>query len=241
MSAFVLGLGQASAADEDAEGILKAMSDYLASQDTISATFDSSVEVITPAMEKIQFTSSGAMLMSRPSAIRLTRTGGYSDVELVYDGTNVTILGKNINGYAQLEAPGTIDEMIDMLREQGMVIPGADLLLSDVYDTLIPDAIEAKYIGHGVVGGIECDHLAFRNQETDWQLWIERGDNPVPRKYVITTKSVGAAPQYTLVIHDWQTGMEVADGDFTFTPPEGAQNLGPDVLTELNDVPPPAQ
>jgi hypothetical protein len=241
LPAFVLTISPASATEDDAKDILKSMSDYLASQETISASFDSAVEVITPQMEKIQFTSSGTLLMARPSAIHVTRTGGYSDVEMVFDGETLTILGRNINGYTQLDTPGTVDDLIDTLRDRGMAIPGADLLLSDVYDTLIADVIEAKYIGHGVVGGVECDHLAFRDQETDWQLWIERGDNPIPRKFVITTKSVGAAPQYTLVINDWQTDVATSDADFAFTPPDGAQELGADVLDELNDIPPPAQ
>jgi len=232
---------QASAAGDDAKQIFKAMSDYLAAQKTISATFDSAIEVITPALEKIQFASSGTLLLSRPSAIKATRTGGYSDVEMVFDGKAVTIFGKNINGYAQIDAPGSVDQLIDTLRDRGMAIPGADLLLSNVYDTLIGDVLEAKYIGHGVVGGVECDHLAFRDQETDWQLWIERGDKPIPRKYVITTKSMGAAPQYTLTITDWKTDVETTDADFTFTPPEGAKKLGQDALAELNDVPPPAE
>jgi hypothetical protein len=241
LPAFVVAVSQASAADDDAKQIFKAMSDYLASQKTISATFDTAVEVITPAMEKIQFASSGTLLMTRPSAINVTRTGGYSDVQMIFDGKAVTIFGKNINGYAQIDAPGTLDQLIDTLRDRGMAIPGADLLLSNVYDTLVGEVIEAKYIGHGVVGGVECDHLAFRSQETDWQLWIERGDKPLPRKYVITTKSVGAAPQYTLVINDWKTDVETTAADFTFTPPEGAQKLGQDALAELNDVPPPAE
>jgi hypothetical protein len=231
----------AQGSEDDAKQIFKAMSDYLASQKTISLTFDSAVEVITPAMEKIQFASSGTLLMSRPSAIKATRTGGYADVEMIFDGETVTVFGKNLNGYAEIDAPGTVDEMIDALRERGMAVPGADLLLSNVYDTLIGDVIEAKYIGHAVIGGVECDHLAFRNQETDWQLWIERGDNPIPRKYVITTKSVGAAPQYTLTIRDWRTDVETTAADFAFTPPEGAQQLGPDALASLNDVPPPAE
>lgn len=240
LPACALAISQASATEDDAKQIFKAMSDYLASQKTISATFDSAVEVITPAMEKIQFTSSGTLLLSRPSAIKANRTGGYADVEMVFDGKAVTIFGKNINGYTQIDASGTVDQLIDTLRDRGMAVPGADLLLSNVYDTLIGDVLEAKYIGHGVVGGVECDHLAFRNQETDWQLWIERGDNPIPRKYVITTKSVGAAPQYTLVIGDWQTDVQTTDADFTFTPPEGAKELGQDALAELNDIPPPA-
>jgi hypothetical protein len=239
LPALVVAVSQASAED-DAKQIFKAMSDYLASQETISATFDSTVEVITPAMEKIQFASSGTLLMTRPSEIKATRTGGYADVEMIFDGKAVTIFGKNLNGYAQLDAPGTIDQLIDTLRNKGMAIPGADLLLSNVYGTLIGDVLEAKHIGEGVVEGVECEHLAFRNQETDWQLWIERGDKPIPRKYVITTKSVGAAPQYTLVIHDWKTDVETTAADFTFTPPEGAQKLGQDALAKLNDIPPPA-
>jgi hypothetical protein len=236
----ILSLSPASANEDDAKQIFKAMSDYLASQKTLSATFDSAVEVITPAMEKIQFASSGTLLLSRPSAIHVSRIGGYSDVEMIFDGKAVTVLGKNINGYTQIESPGTIDDLIDTLRDRGVAVPGADLLLSNVYDTLIGDVLEAKYIGHGVVGGVECDHLAFRSQETDWQLWIERGDKPLPRKYVITTKSVGAAPQFTLTITDWKTDVETTAADFTFTPPDGAQVLGPDALADLNDVPPPA-
>ena len=94
------------AAEDDALQILKAMSDYLASQKTISATFDSSLEVITPQSEKIQFASSGTLLLSRPNEIRATRTGGYADVEMVFDGKTLTVYGKNINGYTQLEVSG---------------------------------------------------------------------------------------------------------------------------------------
>src|SRR5258708_28529310 len=77
-SLFVPG---AQAAD-DAVQILKAMSDYVTSQKDISLTFDSDVEVITPEVEKIQFASSGKMLLSRPDKMRVTRTGGYAEVEI---------------------------------------------------------------------------------------------------------------------------------------------------------------
>ena len=66
----------AAAAGDDAAQILKAMSDYLASQKTISATYNSDIEVITPDLQKIQFNSSGTILMNRPDEIRATRIGG---------------------------------------------------------------------------------------------------------------------------------------------------------------------
>src|SRR5512143_1933226 len=172
-------------AQDDAGKILKTMSDYLASQKVISATFDSDIEVITPELQKIQFASSGQLSLSRPDKLRATRTGGYADIELVFDGKVATVFGKNINAFAQLDAPGSIDQLVDRLRNQLSVeLPGADLLLSNAYDVLMSDVIDAKHIGQGVIDGVECEHLAFRNADTDWQVWVEVGPRPVPRKYV---------------------------------------------------------
>jgi hypothetical protein len=69
------------AEDDDAKAILKAMSDYVASQPKISLTFDTDIEVITPDLEKIQFTNSGRLSLSRPDKLVASRTGGYADVE----------------------------------------------------------------------------------------------------------------------------------------------------------------
>jgi hypothetical protein len=112
---------------QDAGKILKSMSDYVASQKVISATFDSDIEVITPDLQKIQFTSSGQLSLSRPDKLRATRTGGYADIELVFDGKAATVFGKNINAFAQLDTPGSIDQLVDRLRNQLSVeLPGAD-------------------------------------------------------------------------------------------------------------------
>ena len=62
------------AADDEAFKILRGMSDYLASQKTISLSYDSDIEVITPDIEKIQFASSGKVLLSRPDKLTATRT-----------------------------------------------------------------------------------------------------------------------------------------------------------------------
>ena len=82
---------------------------------------------------------------------------------------------------------------------------------------MMADVVEAAVIGKGVIDGVECDHLAFRNMETDWQIWIETGAKPIPRKYVITSKGIAEAPQYTLRIKDWKTDA-IADAAFAFKP-----------------------
>ena len=226
----------------DAKSILKAMSNYVSSQKTIELKFDSDIEVITPQLEKIQFTNSGEALLSRPDKLRAHRVGGYADVALYFDGKTVSVYGKHINGYAQFDAPGTVDQLIEALRAgHGIALPGADLLQSNSYEILVAGVKEAKHIGRGVIDGRECEHLAFRNFDTDWQLWVEVGKRPVPRKLVITTKTVNGAPQYTLRVKGWKTGVEPAPDAFAFVPPAGAKQLSPDALIELDELPPGAQ
>ena len=93
------------------------------------------------------------------------------------------------------------------------------MLLSRPYDALVADVIEAKHVGRGVIDGVETEHLAFRNFDTDWQLWVDVGDKPVPRKLVITSKTVNSAPQYTFRVKSWKTGSAPAAGAFKFVPP----------------------
>jgi len=230
--------GRALALEGDAKAILKAMADYVARQKTIQLAFDSAIEVITPQLEKIQFTNSGKMLLSRPDKLWAHRVGGYADVELFFDGVAASIFGRSVNGYAQFDAPGTVDQLIEALRlGHGVALPGADLLLTNVYDVLVAGVMESKHIGHGVIDGVVCEHLAFRNFDTDWQFWVEVGDRPVPRKLVITSKTLSGGPQYTLRIKDWKTGVEPAPDAFLFVPPTGAEKLSPGDLIHLDELP----
>jgi hypothetical protein len=217
------------------------MSDYTAAQKSISAAFDSDIEIITPELEKIQFASSGQIKLTRPDKLRIRRTGGYADVELVYDGKVLSLYGNNAKSYVQADAPGTVDQVIDTLQARtGAAMPGTDLLLSKSYDELMMNVIDSHHIGLGVVDGVECEHLAFRGVDTDWQIWIEAGANPVPRKYVITSKTLTGAPQYTLRIKDWKTDA-IADADaFVFKPPADATKVALDsaVMMEFDELPP---
>jgi hypothetical protein len=91
-----------------------------------------------------------------------------------------------------------------------------------------------------MIDGRECEHLAFRNFDTDWQLWVEVGDRPIPRKMVITSKTINNAPQYTLRVKEWRTDIEPDPDAFAFAPPPGAEKLSPDALIDLDELPHPA-
>jgi hypothetical protein len=225
--------------DGDARKIVKAMSDYMAAQKNLSVRYDADIEVLTPDLQKIQFTASGNVLVDRQGGLRATRTGGYADVELVFDGKAMIIHNRPAKTFTRVEAPGSIDELIQRLRSEHLVeIPGADLLLSGSFNQLTEDIVDAKHVGLGVIDGVECEHLAFRNQDTDWQLWIETGARPIPRKYVITSKAVAQAPQYTLRIKELRTDVNSDASAFVFRAPEGAKQVAYDALGGVDEVPP---
>ena len=197
------------AADRSPEDILKQSLAFLSAQNRISVRYSSDIEVVTPALEKVQFSGSGTLGMERPDKFRISRVGGFADVELISDGTSFTIHDRGGKRFAQIPVSGSLDQVIGRLGSEFHVdLPGADLLSPQGYEEMVTGVIESKHIGRGVVDGVECEHLAFRNVDTDWQIWIEPGDKPAPRKYVITSKTVAAAPQYTLRLGEWKFGSE---------------------------------
>jgi hypothetical protein len=229
---IALGTPLSAKADEAAaKSLFKAMSDYMAEQKAVSFLYDTNLEIVTKDGQKLALASSGDVVLKRPDQVRVSRHGGFANAEAVFDGKTLTLLGKNANIYGQVEVVGSIDHLIDELRDKyHRPIPGADLLQSNVYDELMPSVTDAKDLGSGVIGGVECDHVAFRTEEVDWQMWIAQGASPYPCRYVITSKLVTNGPQYSIQIRDWKTGNEVASDDFSFKNSTNAKKV------ELKDL-----
>ena len=135
--------------------------------------------------------------ISRPDKIRLERKGGFADIEAVFDGKTLSLLGRNLNLYAQIPMAGDIDQAVGELRDKyGRPLPAADLLMSDSYKQIMPEVKDLKYLGPGVILGQTCEHVAMRADDVDLQLWIAQGDKPYPCRYTITSRTVPGEPQY---------------------------------------------
>lgn len=226
------------AIDPEADKILIAMSDNLKAMPTLSADYDADHEIIDLAGQKIQYSASGSIALDRTKGFRMTRKGPFADTEVIFDGKTISLQGKSLNVYTQLESPGpSVEEATEELRAStGLDAPGADLLASDPYAALTDGVTKGTVIGSAFVGGVECDHLAFRTDTVDWQIWISKGDKPLPLKYVITTKWVTGAPEYLLRLSNWKTGS-IEAAQFTFTPPADVKKLDQvyaDVTGELS-------
>jgi hypothetical protein len=225
--------------DAEADRILRAMSRFLGAQQAFSMKYEVDNEVISVDGEKLMFSASGTLALQRPGKLKATRQGGFANAELFFDGQTVTLLGKNANAYFQLNGPKTIDEAIEALRSQAdLDVGGADLLYADPAEGLLTDVVSGAYLGPAVVDGITCDHLAFRAAKVDWQLWVQRGDQPLPVKYVITSKWVTGAPQYAVRLHDWNLKPKLDPQQFVFKAPAGVKRVDALATNELGELSP---
>jgi hypothetical protein len=223
--------------DANAKSRLKAMSDYVAAQQAFSFAYDTYLEVVTTDNQKLGLASSGTIAVNRPDKLRATRTGGFADVEFLFDGKTLTMLGKNANAYGQAPAVGTIDQLLDTLRQKyNRPIPGGDLLMSNIHDQLMPEVTNAKDLGSGVIDGVECDHLAFRTKDVDWQIWVAQGERPYPCRYVITSTQVSKAPGYSIDVRNWKT-EPAPPASFAFKAPANAKKVNPGELKDFDELP----
>lgn len=222
------GAAQQSAAIEPrASQILRKMSDYVAGLKQFSIQMENTLDVVLESGEKIQYDTPVEMSLRRPNKIRANRKGDILNQELFYDGRTLTLFQKGPpDYYATVKAPPTIEEALDMARESlDVYAPAGDLIYSNAYEALTEDVVSGSYVSLSIVDGIRCHHLAFRGNEVDWQIWIDDGDKPLPRKFIITSKWMTGAPQYTVLIKSWNLSPELTDDYFTFAPPKGAEKI----------------
>jgi hypothetical protein len=162
--------------------------------------------------------------VSRPNRARSDRIGGERGLEYFYDGKTMSLYCQANNTYATVPAPPTLDEAIDATRKQFKIeAPGADLLFSQPYDILTEQVKGGQFIGRESVGGVTANHLAFEGEEVDWQIWIQEGSDPLPLRFVITTKTMKEQPQFEVVLSNWEPQAKLDDKTFQFKPPAGAK------------------
>jgi len=216
----------AQAIDPDADRMLRQMTDYLAGLQSFKVQVSSIDEVVTKEGRKIQLAAESVVSVMRPNKLLSDQIGAEKGLEFWYDGKTMALYCKANNTYSTQPAPATIDETIDLTRKQYKIeAPGADLLFSHPYDSLTEQVKRGMFTGKETVGGVAANHLAFEGDEVDWQIWIQDGPQPVPLRFVITTKTMKEQPQFTVQLSSWDTQAKFDDSTFQFKPPAGATSV----------------
>jgi len=224
--AFSADSANPPAIDVKADELLRQMSEYLNTLEQFTLHTENSIDTLLSPGQKIQLSRAVDVFVQRPNRFRADIKGDIFDQGLFYDGKSITLFGKKVGLYATIKAPPNIEAAMDYAEESfGLVAPLADLMYRNCYDLLIEDVQSGFYAGLSTVLGVECHHLAFRAEETDWQVWIEAGERPLPKKFVITSKWVAGAPQFTGLLTMWDVSPQLKNNLFTFVAPEGAHQI----------------
>jgi hypothetical protein len=218
--------GQEAAKENDPHRRLQEMSDFLGQLKGFQVEVEESVDGQLASGAKVQLSTKRVMLISRPKGFRSVAKGQIADRAVWYDGSKLTVLDRRKKVYASVKAPDSIDKTIDFaVKEYGVALPLMDLMYSNSYQALLVGTDSGVYLGKSNVGGTACHHLAFKGEAADWQIWVDAGDVPLPRKLVIINKLLDDQPRYTAVLKNWDISPDVRDGQFRFPPPSDAEEI----------------
>ncbi len=216
-----------TSANDSALSILKRTLNLLANQKQFSFTAELGFDVVQGDGQKIEFGSRRRLIIQRPHRIRLeSQKRNGQQLQVIYNGSEISFFSARENKYAIKPKTGTLDDFLNVLVEELEVeIPLAQVGYKD-FPEIIMEKIDAGFIiGESTVAGIVCDHLAFRNDQTDFQIWIRKSGKPLPVRWVITYKHNEGQPQFWVQFIEWNLNPKIEDSTFSFIPPKGAERI----------------
>jgi len=217
---------QAPAVDPVAVQILKHMTDYLGSMKQFTVHTQNTLEDLLESGHRVDFDVSASVIVRRPNKLRAERRGELIDQFFYYDGKTLTLYNPSDKVYATEPAPGTIEGVLDYVRESlGLIVPVADLVYGNGFQLLMQDVTFAKVLGKSFIDGVKCDHLLFSRPGVDFQVWVADTGDPLPYKYVVTDTGTPARLSISTVMSNWDIAPSAADALFTFVPPEDAKPI----------------
>jgi hypothetical protein len=209
-----------------ADELMKQMSAFLARAKTFTLEAEESFDAEFARAYRIQLTNLRTLTVERPSRFAATAIGDTAHRASWYDGKTLTVLSQKHNAYAVLDMPGTIDAVLDKLAaDYAVFLPLSDLLYGDPYPTMMADVLYGKYLGVHQAAGVPCHHLSFGQEGVEWQIWIDSGKQPLPRKLAIAYWDQAGVPQYQAVFRRWTLEPKVTAEQFAFKVPAGAKKV----------------
>src|SRR5262245_34807857 len=182
----VLAADEKPTIDPRADELLKRMGDYLGQARFFSLNAEVWQDVELSSGQRLQAGRNIELQVRRPNLFHSTLRSTRHNHELMYDGSVLTLLNRVQNFYGTIPTTGSLEEAMDLACERfGITMPFEDFLCNDPHNNLLRKVTSGSDIGPVTVMGVACEHLAFTQDNIDWQLWIETGARPVPRKFVI--------------------------------------------------------
>ena len=222
-------MGAAPAAEVAVEpaaiAALEQMGAYLRTLKAYQVEAATSREEVLESGLKAQFANVTTILVRMPDRLFAETVGDRQQRQYYYNGKEFTLYARRLTYYATVAAPATVKELATTVDDKyGIEIPLVDLLLWGADGASSAGITAAVDLGASAIDGVTCTHYAFRQEGLDWQIWIQKGDFPLPKRLVLTTTTDEARPQFT-ANYTWNLAPSFNDDAFTFDPPADAKRI----------------
>jgi hypothetical protein len=177
-------------------------------------------------------------VLSRPDRVMVDVTGDDGTSKLVYDGKNLVIYVAAQKKYASTPLTGGIDKALDFAEERsGNDFPLADLLANDPGESLLAGVTSGGPVGTATIDGVACRHFFFVQafEDLEWEIWLEDNDRALPRRVVVTYRSIPGRPIFIAELSNWDFPAQIADSDFEFKPPADVTRV--ELTARASDAP----
>ena len=199
---------------------LQKMSAYLQTLPAFELATDTSLDLVNESGQRVTLGGKALYKFRRPDGFSIDLKTDYKNRRFYFDGKQVTVYAPDFGYYATVAAPPTVREALDVMVDEhtasrcrlrtcsaGAILPAA-----------APRAWTSAFlVGSATVDGVDTDHYAFREGDKDWQVWIEQGARPLPRRVVIVDRTDPSYPTYDARL-TWKVNTTLASNQFVFKP-----------------------
>lgn len=204
---------------------LDKMGAYLRTLKSFDIAATTSTDELLENGMKLQFDGTTRLQARRPDRLKMAIKSDRKERQIFYDGKRFTLYAPAVKFYASAAAPASIGETAQVLaKTYGIEMPLVDLFFWGTSEARPEEIKSALALGPATVDGTQTEHYFFRQEGVDWQVWIQKGAKPLPRKIVVTTTSEAAQPSHTMVLR-WNLSPKFTDKLFAFTPPPDAMRI----------------
>ncbi|MEQ9617803.1 MAG: DUF2092 domain-containing protein [Deltaproteobacteria bacterium] len=203
--------------DPKAESLLQEMSYFMGSKYQYTFKAEIMYDVVLESGQKVQYDASETVYLKKPDKFYVQYISDLGGYKIWYDTGKVTLLEVPANDFSLATLPQSVDQALDKLYEQYGFAPAlSEFLFINTFKTMTKNVVSAENFGPSKVFGVKCQHLYFVEKDIDWQIWIEDGKRPIPRKLVITYKNLPESPQFIAILKDWIFDKSITN--FAFKP-----------------------
>ncbi|HTX38685.1 MAG TPA: DUF2092 domain-containing protein [Bryobacteraceae bacterium] len=214
---------------------LKAMSSRLREATSFSFTAHIMREEPGTNGQMLDFFKTIHVQVQRPNKMKLEVASDTSDMDLWYDGKNVTLMPATAKIYTTLPGDPTLDATLTMLKDKVQAhTPLIPFLSSDPYSILSGGLQSANEVGIVNDGNEQFLHLAFTEPDADWQLWLTGPNQILPRRMAIVYKKIEGQPRVSIEFSNWNLNAEIPSDAFVFLKPQGAMAASWEALKPRN-------